>query len=82
MLGIIFVFLIQFIFQFKWINFYLGLLMFIVSAYFSLAVLSEFLEFPVPNSDAYLLLIVGWSLCLTVCVFAVFMIRGFIKSMN
>jgi len=81
-LGVIFVFLIQFIFQYKWLNFILGLLMFIVGAYFSLAVLSEFLEFPVPNSDAYLLLIVGWSLCLTVCVFAVFMIRGFIKSMN
>ncbi len=80
-LGVIFVFLIQFIFQFNWINLYLGLLMFIVGAYFSLAVLSEFLEFPVPNRDAYLLLIVGWSLCLTVCVFAIFMIRGFIKSL-
>ena len=56
--------------------------MFIVSAYFSLAVLSEFMEFPVPNRDAYFLLIVGWSLCLTVYVFAVLMIRGFIKSFN
>ncbi len=81
-LGVLFVFLIQFIFQFNWINFYFGLLMFIVGAYFSLAVLSEFLEFPVPNPDAYLLLMVGWSLCLTVCVFAVLMIRGFIKSLN
>jgi hypothetical protein len=81
-LGVIFVFLIQFILQFKWINFYLGLLMFLVGAYFSLAVLSEFMEFPVLNRDAFFLLVVGWSLCLTVCVFAVFMIKGFFKSLN
>lgn len=81
-LGVIFVFLIQFILQFKWINFYLGLLMFIVGAYFFLAVLSEFMEFPAFNRDAYFLLVVGWSLCVMVCVFAVFMIRGFLRSLN
>lgn len=78
----IFIFLIQFLFQFSWVNFILGLLMFIVGAYFSLAVLSEFMEFPVLNRDAYFLLVVGWSLCLTICVFAVFMIRGFLRSLN
>ncbi|HPE78347.1 MAG TPA: hypothetical protein PLC80_19810 [Draconibacterium sp.] len=78
----IFIFLIQFLFQFSWVNFILGLLMFIVGAYFSLAVLSEFMEFPILNRDAYFLLVVGWSLCLTICVFAVFMIRGFLRSLN
>ena len=55
----IFILLIQFIFQFSWINLSLGLMMFSAGAYFSLPVLSEFLDFPVSNHDAYLLLIVG-----------------------
>jgi len=80
--GGIFVFLIQFIFQISLLNLLMGLLMFVGGAYFSLAVYSEFLDFPVHNRDAYLLLTVGWSLCLTVCVFSIFMIRGFIKELD
>lgn len=73
-------FAIQFVFQFKWVNCFLGGMMFLASIYLSLAVWSEFAEFEVVNNSALQLLLVGWSLCLTGIVLSVFMMVDFIRS--
>ncbi|RIJ49254.1 hypothetical protein D1614_06795 [Maribellus luteus] len=76
----ILLFALQFIFQFNAVNGVLGGLMVLVGLYFSMAVWSEFSEFEVVNKEALTLLLVGWGLCLSVIVLAIFMVVSFIRD--
>ncbi len=76
----ILLFAIQFVFQFNAVNGVLGGLMLLVGLYFSMAVWSEFSEFEVISSEALTLLFVGWALCLSVIVLAIFMVVSFIRD--
>ena len=79
-LGFLSLFIVQFIFQFKYLNWFLGIILFLASIYFSLAVLSEFSDFPVPNKDAYILLLVGLSLCIAGIISSVFVLRSLMQQ--
>jgi hypothetical protein len=78
--GAILLFSIQFIFQFKLLNWFLGILMLILSLYFSLAVLSEFGEFKTITSSAQQLLLFGLGMSLTGGILSVIMISGLIRN--
>ena len=71
---------VQFLFQFNAANGILGGLMFLLSLYFSIAVLSEFNEFEVVNSAARNLLIFGWGACLAGIILSIFLIVSFIRD--
>ncbi|MCE4563520.1 hypothetical protein INQ51_04295 [Maribellus sp. CM-23] len=76
----ILLFVLQFVLQFNAVNGVLGGLMVLVGLYFSMAVWSEFSEFEVVNKEALTLLFVGWGLCLSVIVLAIFMVVSFIRD--
>lgn len=78
--GTILLFSIQFIFQFKILNWFLGILMLLLSLYFSLAVLSEFGEFKTITSSALQLLLIGLGMSLAGGILSVLMIAGLVRS--
>lgn len=67
-------FSIQFFFQFRVLNFILGVIMFMIGAFFSLAAISEFNEFETITRDAWLLLIVGLGMCISIMVLSAIMV--------
>jgi hypothetical protein len=74
--SLITLFLVQFIFQFEFLNALLGGIMFLLGVYFSLAVWSEFREFEVVTQAARQFLLVGCGGCLLVIVLAVLLMRS------
>jgi ABC-type Fe3+-siderophore transport system permease subunit len=78
----ILLFFLQFIFQFMWLNWFLGVAMFFVSLYFSLAVWDEFREFETVTREARLLLLVGWGMCFTCVILSIFMIVSCIRDFD
>jgi hypothetical protein len=78
--GAILLFSFQFIFQFKLLNWFLGILMLILSLYFSLAVLSEYGEFKTLTNSALQLLLIGLGMSLTGGILSVIMIAGLVRS--
>jgi len=77
--GII-VFSAQFIFQFKLLNGILGGLSILLSVYFILAVINEFLDFAVATTDAYTLVIVGLVLGAMGLVSSFLMLRSLLAN--
>ncbi len=73
--GLAFLLLVQFVFQNRGLNLLLGIILFFVGGYFSLAVVSEFNEFETITREAWLLLSVGLGLCISVMVLSVLMIQ-------
>lgn len=78
--GAILLFALQFVFQFKWLNWFLGIAMLLISLYFLLAVWDEFSEFETVTRAARQLLLVGWGMCFTGIVLSVLMIISCLKN--
>jgi len=79
-IGAILLFGLQFVFQFKMLNWFLGISMLIVSIYMSFAVLSEFSEFETVSRSAWQLLLFGWGMCFTGVVLSVLMLKNFFSN--
>jgi hypothetical protein len=80
--GTITLFAAQFIFQFKWLNLFLGGMMLLLSIYLSPAVWSEFSEFEVVTEAARKLLLSGWGICFAGLTLSVLMIISFIRDFD
>ncbi len=78
--GAILLFALQFVFQFKWLNWFLGVAILLISLYFLLAVWDEFSEFETVTRAARQLLLVGWGMCFTGIVLSVSMIISCLKN--
>lgn len=78
--GTITLFTAQFVFQFKWLNLFLGGMTFLISIYLSLAVWSEFSEFEVVTEAARKLLLFGWGICFAGLLLSLFLIVSFIRD--
>jgi len=79
-LAFLILFSLQFVFQIRYFNWIFGVILILASIYFSLAVLSEFLDFSVPNKDAYSLLTVGFLLCFSGIILGILILRSLIKD--
>lgn len=78
--GVMLLFSVQFISQFKWLNWILGISTFFVSIYLLMAVISEFSKFETVTAAAWQLLLVGGGIFLAGSVLSVSLLVSFFKD--
>lgn len=78
--GVMLLFSVQFILQFKWLNLILGILTLFVSIFLLMAVISEFSEFETVTTAAWQLLLVGGGIFLAGIILSVSLLVSFFKD--